>query len=317
MPFEDPNMEDSYQSAPSNESHDSSDSTTMAKPVPTASILDSESAITTYDNSVHKTFDIPELLEHILSYVPALDLCRARRTSQIFRNAIDRSLVLQRNLFLVPSARAPSWICQPEFANCILIDQHDIDIAQNPETRIDYSFAEDPNQLDIRPSSHFDPIFASDDMPRNLKSDFSRCLYIRYLRTNPLDGSPVFTRSFCNLYKLTQTFDNVSGVSEDSLLHNMFLTNPPIKEVEFMIRIPFWDDWQGWVDWESVTKGCDPNGIVGVHSLTSDTGITFAQLFEYTEEAVRGQHKRILLDPLPETDYEGVRYSPLGSWCDH
>jgi hypothetical protein len=144
-------------------------------------------------------------------------------------------------------------------------------------------------------------------MPRNLKSDFEICLYIRYLRTNPLDGSPVFTRSFCNLNKLTQTFDNVSGVSEDSQLHKMFITNPPIKQVEFKIRIPFWDDWQEWVEWESVTKGCDPNGIIGLHNLTSDTGITFAQLFEYTKEAVRGQPKRILPDPLPEMDYWGTR----------
>jgi hypothetical protein len=101
-------MEDSYQPAPSNKSHDPSDSTTMTKPVPKTSILDSESATTSYDDSVHITFEIPELLEHILSYVPPLDLCRARRTSQVFCNAIDCSLVLQRNIFLIPSARAPS-----------------------------------------------------------------------------------------------------------------------------------------------------------------------------------------------------------------
>jgi hypothetical protein len=57
-----------------------------------------------------------------------------------------------------------------------------------------------------------------------------------------------------------------------------------------------------------VEKGSDPNNAQGIHSLTSDTGITFAQIFEHTEEAVRGQQKRILPDPIPEIDYERARY---------
>lgn len=142
-----------------------------------------------------------------------------------------------------------------------------------------------------------------DNVPRNLKSDFQIQLNILYLRTDTSNEFPAFARAFCQFPKLTQTFDNVSGLPKDSPIHRMFLTNPPIKEVEFTIRIPFWDAWQEWVDLESVTKGCDPMGTFGIHSLTSDTGITFGQLFEYTEEAVRGQEKRILPDPLPEMDY--------------
>jgi hypothetical protein len=128
-PFNDPGVEDSYQPAPSNKSHNSSDSnhpTAIAKPVATAAILDSIS----YDQSpVHKTLETPELLEQILSFVPSLDLCHARRTSQTFRNVIDHSLVLQKNLFLRPHARIPStipcshlipqWNGAPDFANCI------------------------------------------------------------------------------------------------------------------------------------------------------------------------------------------------------
>lgn len=151
-------------------------------------------------------------------------------------------------------------------------------------------------------------------MPQNLESDFEIHLKILYLGTDsfgtdPFDDEfPAFARASFNLNKLTLTFDNVSGISKDSPLHKMFLTNPPIKKIEFSIRIPFWDDWDDWVDWERVEKGSDPNNARGIHSLTSDTGITFAQIFEHTEEAVRGQQKRVLPDPIPEIDYERARY---------
>jgi hypothetical protein len=317
-------VEDSYQPAPSNKSHNSSDSnhpTAIAKPVATAAILDSIS----YDQSpVHKTLETPELLEQILSFVPSLDLCHARRTSQTFRNVIDHSLVLQKNLFLRPHARIPStipcshlipqWNGAPDFANCILLDQHDLEVAHNPELHPMTIMGDDPV---LRPSPHFHPILILDKMPQNLKSDFEIILNILYLATDPFDGLPAFARAFCSLKKLTQTFDNVSGVSKDSPLHKMFITNPPIKKVDFTIRIPFWDDWEDWVDWEYVEKVCDPNGIMGNHSLTCETGITFAQIFEYTEEAVRGQHRRILPDPLPEIDYHRVRYPRHGPQCDY
>lgn len=299
-------MEDSYQPALPNESHESR---AIAKPVPLP-ILDADLDTTSFDqSSVHKTINTPELLEQILSHLPLFDLCRARLTGQLFRNLIDRSLMLQKHLFLVPYARtpswteptdAPSWIGWADSATCLLIDRRDFEIAQNPELHPTSIYRDDP---DIRPSSHFHPILDLDNVPRNLKSDFQIQLNILYLRTDTSNEFPAFARAFCQFPKLTQTFDNVSGLPKDSPIHRMFLTNPPIKEVEFTIRIPFWDAWQEWVDLESVTKGCDPMGTFGIHSLTSDTGITFGQLFEYTEEAVRGQEKRILPDPLPEMDY--------------
>jgi hypothetical protein len=285
----------------------------IAKTVP-AQIIDPEFDTTSSDqSSVHKTIETPELLEHILSHLPSLDLCHARRVSQSFRNAIDRSPALQKNLFLVDRSSVLQKNCSliplaysdlstfgPDFANCLLIDQHDFEVAQTPELHPSFILVDEP---ETRPASHFHPILALDEVPRNLRSDFQTTLNILYLSTDHFDGSPAFTRAFCKLHKLTQTFDNVSGLPEDSPLHRMFITNPPIKKVEFTIRIPFWDAWQEWVDWESVTKGCDPVGIEGLHVLKSDTGITFGQLFEYTEEAVRGQQKRILPDPLPEMDY--------------
>lgn len=133
-------MADSHQPTPPNESHEL---TATAKPV-SAPILDSEPDTTrSYDQSpVHQILEIPELLEQILSFVLSLDLCRARRTSRIFRNTIDRSLVLQKNMFLIPYAPAPSTIPYarltpqslgaPDFANCLLIDQRDFDVALSP-----------------------------------------------------------------------------------------------------------------------------------------------------------------------------------------
>lgn len=98
-------MEDSYQPALPNESHESR---AIAKPVPLP-ILDADLDTTSSDqSSVHKTINTPELLEQILSHLPLFDLCRARLTGQLFRNLIDRSLMLQKHLFLVPYARTPS-----------------------------------------------------------------------------------------------------------------------------------------------------------------------------------------------------------------
>jgi hypothetical protein len=101
-------MEASYQPAwPS----DSYGMTSIAKTVP-AQTIDSEFDTTSSDqSSVHKTIETPELLEHILSHLPSLDLYHARRVSQSFRNAIDRSPALQKNLFLVDRSSVPQKNC--------------------------------------------------------------------------------------------------------------------------------------------------------------------------------------------------------------
>jgi hypothetical protein len=57
-------------------------------------------------SAIHKTIATTELLEQILSSLSIFELCRARRTSRTFRNTIDYSLLLQRDLFLRPHTRS-------------------------------------------------------------------------------------------------------------------------------------------------------------------------------------------------------------------
>jgi hypothetical protein len=51
-------------------------------------------------SAIHKTIATTELLEQILHNLSIFELCRARRTSRLFRNTVDYSLLLQRDLFL-------------------------------------------------------------------------------------------------------------------------------------------------------------------------------------------------------------------------
>jgi hypothetical protein len=57
-------------------------------------------------SAIHKTIATTELLEQILHNLSIFELCRARRTSRLFRNTIDYSLLLQRDLFLRPLTRS-------------------------------------------------------------------------------------------------------------------------------------------------------------------------------------------------------------------
>jgi hypothetical protein len=248
------------------------------------------------DSSLHKAIETPELLEHILSHLPPLELCHARLVSKMFRNVIDHSLVLQKNLFLVPSALTPSLNPESPFANCLLIDEHDFEIAQAPPAGWRTCRPE------VRPSAHFHPILGFyplelDGLPRNRKSDFTTNFTIHSIDYDVEDGAHYIGLKRCDLSKLTQTFDNPSGLPDDSPLHRMFLTNPPIKVLNLMMLIPFWKDEERWVDQDIVTKG---NGTYGIHTLMSDTGITFGQLFEHMKEAMREQQKRVLPDPIPD-----------------
>ena len=59
--------------------------------VPIASLQSATRAMTA-------TFDTAELLEHILSYLPALQLLRAKATCRHFRNAIEASPALKRKM---------------------------------------------------------------------------------------------------------------------------------------------------------------------------------------------------------------------------
>ena len=65
--------------------------TATATMVPIASLQSATRAMTA-------TFDTAELLEHILSYLPALQLLRAKATCRHFRNAIEASPALKRKM---------------------------------------------------------------------------------------------------------------------------------------------------------------------------------------------------------------------------
>lgn len=52
--------------------------------------------------AVAKTLETPELLEHILSHLPVLDLVKANRVNKTFQQVIATAPTLQRNLFMLP-----------------------------------------------------------------------------------------------------------------------------------------------------------------------------------------------------------------------
>lgn len=53
--------------------------------------------------AVAKALDTSELLEHILSYLPVLDLVKANRVNKTFQQVVASAPTLQRNLFLLPA----------------------------------------------------------------------------------------------------------------------------------------------------------------------------------------------------------------------
>lgn len=59
--------------------------------------------------AVAQVLGTPELLEGILSHLPVLDLVVATGVNKTFRNAIQASSELQRNLFMLPSKDEPEY----------------------------------------------------------------------------------------------------------------------------------------------------------------------------------------------------------------
>ena len=62
-------------------------------------------------------FNVPELLESILYYIPMVDLIRSRRVNKALHRLIETSPKLQRKLFLLPSNDPPmhyGWIYHTE-----------------------------------------------------------------------------------------------------------------------------------------------------------------------------------------------------------
>jgi hypothetical protein len=226
---------------------------------------------------VHKTIETTELLERILYYVPTLDLCCARRVSKEFRNTIDNSLSLQKNLFLKASAYA--------LQGSLEYEDNDEQITENHEF----------HPLIAASIREYHPLITA-SIRENPMSDFWTSLYLWNPRNDTeLEASPIF--AICSLNQLTQTFENAGGVSEDSLLYNMYLTNPPVKKVEISVTVPYWNLYSHRISTHLVSPS-DSN-YSGQNVLTDDQGVTFGQVFEYTKLAVKGEEKMVLPDPLP------------------
>jgi hypothetical protein len=254
---------------------ESRDSTLISMPMSASSIATGDHTTDATLSPVHRVLETPELLENILAYLPythkasPLELCR--RVNRFFCNTINHSLMLQRNLFLKSNGRycnssergSESWF---EFYKgrmfCCNHEMHPLLLRTEP----------------------------------NPDSDFTAYFYIYnftepgYVRNHPVEF---------DLHRFTQTFENVSGLCDDSSIHKMFLTNPPIKVVEIRACIelvsPYVEEYviESYEEYEERLKlakypqsRCSRGDI-----LTSDEGITFGQLFEYTKEMVAGLKK--------------------------
>jgi hypothetical protein len=263
-------MEDPHQSTSPLESRDS---TLVEMPESSSSIAAGDH---TTQSPVHRVLETTELLEKILFYLPythtasPLELCR--RVNKFFRNTIDHSLMLQRELFLKSNGR---YCCSMERG-------HEAG-----------SFSIYKGEMFCGYHTIY-PLL----LPTKLKpeSDFTAHFYLfniveeGYVAHHPVQ----FT-----LDRFTQTLENVSGLCDDSSIHKMYLTNPPIKVVEIEIGIdlvnPCVEEYVAESYEESMEKmklqkypqGRCPRGDI----LTSDDGITFGQLFEYTKEQVAGLEK--------------------------
>jgi len=256
------NKEDSCQTAPTSEPRESMPSPKSSLSSTTSTDV---SGITNLTHvQAHKNIDTIELLERILYYVPPLDLYCARRVSKTFRNTIDGSLSLQKNLFLKPCAYPPPGTLE-----------HEDNYGRNTEYH-----------------ENVHPIIAG-YTPKNRKSDFWTSLR----SWNNSDGEKLPILSCCSLNQLTQTFENVSGFSEDSPLFKMYLTNPPVKVVEIDIRVPCWNDYGRYTGTRRMPLELDAQKVI---HLSNDQGVTFGQVFRYQKLAVKGQKKLVLPDLLPE-----------------
>ena len=209
-------------------------------------------------SAIHKTIAITELLEQILSNLSIFELCRARRASRIFRNTIDYSLLLQRDLFL------------------------------EPHTRSLQEAGEDSVAADSSASTHPLIARAGPNLKSKPESEFETDLYLEGRFAEP-GGYSVLR----NLHQLTQTYGDISGLADDSILHNMFLTNPPVKQVE--IQIWHLEGGNLTQSWKSAARS------YGLDVLTSGKGVTFGHVFEYTREIFRGRQdgSSVLQDLAP------------------
>jgi hypothetical protein len=280
-------MGDYRQSTPPLESRDS---ILGQIPVLSSSITTGDVTMHSTLSPVHRAFETTELLENILTHLLyahntfLLVLCR--RVSRLFRNNVDHSLRLQRDWFLKSNGcRCPS-----------MDGGHEISLEIHR------------GRMHCRNDIH--PLLFPAEC--NPKSDFAA--YFSLYNIVQV-GYFANSRATFNLNRFTQTFENVSGLCDDSLIHKMYLTNPPIKVVEIWMSVdlvnPTVEDYprETFEESEERKKHAKyPQRFLGGDDiLTSDEGITFGQLFEYTKEKVAGLKKE---DVLP---YQAPPF-PVGDW---
>jgi hypothetical protein len=246
-------------------------------PVSSSSIAAGDHTTNTIQSPVHRVLETPELLENILAYLPythkasPLELCR--RVNRFFRNTIDQSLMLQRNLFLKSNGRSSpmdtgydsGFIIYKGKMHCCYYELHPLLLRTDP----------------------------------NPDSDFATYFYIyNIVESGYVHDQPV---QF-DLHRFTQTFENVSGLCGDSSIHKMFITNLPTKVVEIgtcvdlvnpCVEEIFTDSFEDFEkEQERLKHAKYQQGRCARGNIpTSDDGITFGQLFEYTKEMVAGLKK--------------------------
>jgi len=199
----------------------------------------------------YKLIGTTELCEQILGHLSCPELCRAKRVCRTFRDVIDCSLILQRHLFLAPCTEAlPEGVIRTHDEWYMLYDFHTILATEAP-----------PN-----PQSDFQIQLQS-------LLEHGNCVYSDY------SAGP-----FSTLNQLTQTFENVSGVSDHSCLRKMFLSNPPVKQ----IRITYCNTSQQYARRDRISK---LSRILCSDTLSSDKGITFGQVFDWAEKTIDKQLK--------------------------
>jgi len=85
-------------------------------------------------------FDIPELREHILSFLPMSDIARMDRMSKTWRWSVQSSAQLQRELFLLPAG--PVAMPVPDGGKHV--PTYDIPMALNPRLGLDVEYHSHP-----------------------------------------------------------------------------------------------------------------------------------------------------------------------------
>lgn len=263
------NMEGLHDTAPSTKSQKST-STSIQEPAPSSGLIETSQASNTSSSVAHKLIGTTELCEQILGYFSCAELCRAKRVCRTFREVIDHSLMLQRHLFLAPCTEAiPEGSIKTDDEWHMLYDFHPIlafDGVPNPQpgfhTVLGFDGLQNPQsdfQIQLQPSQSHEPTAE------------------RWIRCYTHGPSSTLNR-------LTQTFGNPSGVSDQSSLRKMYLSNLPIKDV----RMSFWNFSRQCVTDDLIYE---LSSILYCDSLSSDKGVTFGDIFEWAEKLVGQQLK--------------------------